>query len=414
MKHYLLLISLIASISTSAQQGDNIFLRTDSIYFYSRSQTSPEPVFTRRTEYFYNSAGVLVSAVSNIGSSPTDIESVIIINYVVNDQNQVTDVFQMRQPSPNASFVNQLKKEVSYNANGQVSEVILFEWLTSNNNWLPETKTIFTYDGENVIQEDILNYNPIAQDFFIGSRVTREFQPNGSYTEVLSYIGWPKEEFPSAKEIITFNDMGQLESVVFGDWDVPTLSWEYYRTLTAEYDAEGNVQLVRSDLENDPITGLPGIYEEYYNYNYDYTLEQCIQPTNNLLQLEANWRKHITRQRLYSDGDFSYLNPQTLEVEAAVQRIVYFNSEVQILSIAEETSESPSVYPNPANEAVYLSFKNPGQVQLELYDMAGQRVQSTLIANNGWLSTAELPNGIYLYKAQQNNVAYTGKLVVQH
>ena len=91
------------------------------------------------------------------------------------------------------------------------------------------------------------------------------------------------------------------------------------------------------------------------------------------------------------------------------------------INSVSSTNVSFSVFPNPANKRITLSFELPQQqtnATLQLYNAVGQLIETNTI--NGYKGTIEknvsaLPNGIYYYTLLVNGViTATNKMVVIH
>jgi len=74
-----------------------------------------------------------------------------------------------------------------------------------------------------------------------------------------------------------------------------------------------------------------------------------------------------------------------------------------------------NIYPNPpVNGELNISLESDNPVDITIYNQAGQEVQ-TLHAEGSQLvkvNTQGLPKGIYVVKATQDNILYTGNLVI--
>jgi hypothetical protein len=75
---------------------------------------------------------------------------------------------------------------------------------------------------------------------------------------------------------------------------------------------------------------------------------------------------------------------------------------------------SLEMYPNPANDVVYLRFSEKPWT-LELFDLQGRLVVSRLFAGEGMISTVDLPAGIYVMQAKTiGGTMCCKKMLVQH
>ena len=70
--------------------------------------------------------------------------------------------------------------------------------------------------------------------------------------------------------------------------------------------------------------------------------------------------------------------------------------EISIRSVMVDQENELEIYPNPANEVVYLSFKKTGEHVVELRDMTGRIIWKGSIDGKGSIETKKLSNGMYL------------------
>jgi len=82
------------------------------------------------------------------------------------------------------------------------------------------------------------------------------------------------------------------------------------------------------------------------------------------------------------------------------------------------TIETPvfSVYPNPATQKIFISWKGqqPGAATLEMYNMQGQRVcTQKLFSQLSLVDIASLPSGIYMVVLKHDAGTYRTKVVVK-
>ena len=95
-------------------------------------------------------------------------------------------------------------------------------------------------------------------------------------------------------------------------------------------------------------------------------------------------------------------------------------SEDAIVSTSEtEADQSISLFPNPANDRINISFKTPMQnVNLSIYNIQGQKIQEQLIENistnqRETLNTTTIPNGIYFLELQSDAGRIVKKITIQ-
>ncbi len=73
------------------------------------------------------------------------------------------------------------------------------------------------------------------------------------------------------------------------------------------------------------------------------------------------------------------------------------------------------VFPNPASDRLYFNFAKSGKVRIEIYDMAGnlQKEASYQSTDAAEIEVNNLSNGLYIYKAFQDDKVGVGKFIKQ-
>jgi len=83
-----------------------------------------------------------------------------------------------------------------------------------------------------------------------------------------------------------------------------------------------------------------------------------------------------------------------------------------ILGLGNNTQETFSVYPNPANDLVAISSKNNGDKNIIVYNVLGKQVINTIL-NGERLDISKLTSGVYILKINQDGNSSTKKLVIR-
>jgi hypothetical protein len=403
--------SVFAQQNNGNREDNDLFLRLDSAYLYFNSAPDGELALMGSNIFVYDNGGRLIQnlfydnipVLSNYEESTTF--TLNAQGHVLSSLNELNDLEQGTQ-TPNYLTENE------YNALGQL---IVSDEFFYDEGWLPVTRIEYTYDSEGrVTSATYSDYDDFGETYELFSISNYSYEDNGGYTSETYYYFGSSEPTSGFQTVVTRNSSGILESVVQNRLDISTDAWILEKSQIPTFDEQGNVIQMKSNVIEDYNTGMQVIELIEFQYDYDYTFDQALMPFNDATALTPDIFDILQPQNLPIQFETRYLTPQTEQLLYLVDRQVLFYNEVEIVNVPEVTNDQLTAYPNPANDVVYLSFKNAGQVQVELFDMAGQRIQAALIANNGVLSTADLPNGIYLYKATQNNHHYTGKLVVRH
>lgn len=91
----------------------------------------------------------------------------------------------------------------------------------------------------------------------------------------------------------------------------------------------------------------------------------------------------------------------------------FLNGNVPILGDNDLIVPTVSLYPNPSNELINISFGEDQLSKLELYDITGKLLfKKELNANTYALNIANYPLGTYLVKVyNQNNASLNKKII---
>lgn len=72
-----------------------------------------------------------------------------------------------------------------------------------------------------------------------------------------------------------------------------------------------------------------------------------------------------------------------------------------------------SIFPNPANETLKISFRDNQKQQIQIYNSIGQIVKEVLIINNEAVNISDLPRGVYFIRLK-NIPSHTQKFIKQN
>ena len=78
-----------------------------------------------------------------------------------------------------------------------------------------------------------------------------------------------------------------------------------------------------------------------------------------------------------------------------------------------DIQQSFTLFPNPADDQLTISYNQEGVYILECYDLSGKLVQSETITNSEQvINISSLNSGMYLYRIKDGNkTIQTGKLI---
>jgi hypothetical protein len=125
---------------------------------------------------------------------------------------------------------------------------------------------------------------------------------------------------------------------------------------------------------------------------------------------DANQQKYRFLHTNIPSGNL-YYRIKEIDIDGAY---VYSNI---VLLHNKNTSGGPTIYPNPANDYIFISAADNGngKTQIYLYDAIGKQLtSSTMNGATHEISTAALPNGTYLLKIVNNGNVTTQKVLIMH
>jgi len=78
-----------------------------------------------------------------------------------------------------------------------------------------------------------------------------------------------------------------------------------------------------------------------------------------------------------------------------------------------ETATDVFLFPNPANEFIYISIENNQPAIVTIFDLNGKNLKTENVNNGCQVNISELPAGVYYVKVKLENNSYVQKLVVE-
>ncbi len=146
------------------------------------------------------------------------------------------------------------------------------------------------------------------------------------------------------------------------------------------------------------------------NYNFDGGPWEQLQPDGNIQHLSVAFRD------IYFglSGGFSHINDPNDPNSGYTQGVFKYIDD--ITSIAGETIDGLSVYPNPASAFVKVNTDGATLKNIAVYDITGKEVLNfnNLSVNNMTINTSDLQKGMYLMKIEDaNNNHQAVKLVIK-
>ena len=212
-----------------------------------------------------------------------------------------------------------------------------------------------------------------------------QFTSQGKYT-----IDFSASTTPIGQEIEPA--IGEIKDFLKGT-DSETLQINFLEDLQCVSIAEDmTVSIEGHELANKTVCN-----ELDYSSTFLYHIEPALTFGSHTLKLEGTIRNVCGTLQLW-ENDIDFIVEDVTNIDDALK------SKIRL-------------YPNPSNETIFIELPEIGseKAQVELYNMEGKQLQSTLILNqkNVEIEVSGYPKGIYWLKIKVGERVWTEKVVVQ-
>jgi len=314
-------------------------------------------------------------------------------------------------------WVGSYKDEYTYDFNGNKTMDIFYSWDTTNNKWLGSIKDEYTYDSNGKMTKDIGYYWNINTNNWIGnSKNETTYDSNGNIILDIGYI-WETNNSKwvgSSKYESTYDSYGNENIFLIFSWDTSNSSWVNSSKFESTYDTNGNETL-------------------YYYYQWDkgnniwfnYSKVEYAYDSNNNMTLYSSYSWDTKNNKWAGNSKHEYIYNNTKDCllsrkdytrniysdnwEISGNGIFYYSLHDVTGTINISTADI-NIFPNPVTNG----FRISGLAELEtiiLSDLNGKVLISKEVANDEFVSTEALPQGIYLVRINTGNGSRVKKLV---
>jgi len=222
----------------------------------------------------------------------------------------------------------------------------------------------------------------------------------------------------------------QTDSALYADFNiyVPTDAEGYFNLMHIFDNVAGDYQWALECYFNGDGTGT--LYAGGDTTSFDYSLDSWVN-VNTYVDLNNDYAALFVAGEMVHEWQFSLQpNGSAGELQLAVMDIFppsaishYYIDDIQFywsetgLNVEENEKYSLTIYPNPANDRVFIENEITEAVNLHIYNAAGQEVLNIAnVYNSGRIEipTNVLINGIYFIQLENKNLSTTQRIIVQH
>lgn len=290
------------------------------------------------------------------------------------------------------------KDSIVYNTSGQIAEIVNHQWILSQ--WGDPTKKVYTYSGNQLTSEIHYKYESGVSNLVPYLKINYSYNSNNEiiqHLEEKSYDGilWENE----AKIDLTYSPSGR--TIVDFIWT--SSGWEPYMKIVEQIDQVSNLTDMEVLYWDLPTQTWIYDYVQAYTYdnNYPYALLVTTLPESQcrhqILTLSNDYFDTYTGQFVQNATGTFYWSDV---VPASAETVYHDIKEI-------------SAYPNPTTEILYFELPESAAPSIvELYNASGQRVISQQLTDNA-LKLTDLPTGFYSYRILQEDMTYSGKVIIE-
>jgi len=327
--------------------------------------------------YTYDIDGKLIEEIFNHWSLTKSI-------YGYNEDGNLS--VRLHYPWDGAIWVIRRMDTYSYDENGNNIERLEQEW--DGENWVNDYKYTYDYDAKNQLIENI-SQGVEDGEFVNSGKSIYSYDENGNNIERLKQE-WDGENWVNTyKYTYDYDTDGNNIEMSIQDWDVA--QWITHFKLTYDYNTDGNK--IEEFLQNWEGENWVNNKKTTYDYNTD---------GNHIESFGQNWEGGQWV------NDYKYIS-----IWEQITTIPEQNINANIFRLSQN-------YPNPFNPSTTIEYDlpNSSDVKIEVYNIAGQKVQTLLNtkmsagSHRVEFNAQNLSSGIYYYRIEAGEFQDVKKMIL--
>lgn len=331
---------------------------------------------------------------------------------------------------------NVMRVDSQYNANNLIISSITYYWDDSEMLWQDISKTVYEYDGANVItktsQGNIFGTSTYSNSSrvlytYSGANNTSETRQNWNAAsnvwvnderDLYEYSGsditlhteqeWENGDWVNEEQTeIVYESPGILSETTVREWNSTLQDWQFDERVTYTYSANLLTEAIGYDFvagawvldhrtqlsyENGWLAQV--LYQERKGdvwQNEDRVLYTYDSNGNNTTSIFEEWEDEEWKAESKIETDYSLVKAFALSSESF-------------------EIENFKIYPNPASHMIHISSVKPIE-KMELYDGLGKKVGSS--SNMKQLNVESLKTGMYMLRVYDKKSSTTKKILIR-
>ena len=148
-----------------------------------------------------------------------------------------------------------------------------------------------------------------------------------------------------------------------------------------------------------------GYYKDEYTYDLAFAISDLILPPFDLIEI---FHLDVIANKPIDWIVYYFSNNTWVE---HMERTYYFSENA--VDVSDLMEAGIKVFPNPATDFIAFDMDNSSATAtIEMFDLQGRKVLYQVV-NDKNISVSHLAKGLYMYKIQNNDRVYNGKIVVE-
>jgi len=339
----------------------------------------------RRNEVIYSKGKVLLNVVYNWDSLSKQWVGEYREEFAYNDNWDELSETRFAWSMVQNQWINQFKAEFNYDSENREIAFNSFEWNKLSNTWISLYKSETSYNSFGNVTLDIsFKWDTISSQWFGYMKNEHLYDTNGNLTLDESF-SWNNNKLVSNERIeYKYNFEGNLEfETHIKNWNESTNYWSFKDEYA--YDNTGNIKISTGYTWNTITQNWDGLLK--YSYYYDEKGNENLVLEYQLDTISNDW---VLKYKTYSY--FPY------------------NTKLQITNA--QKNENIRVYPNPANEILYIKLNEKPLSQGMLYNSSGQLIRNFEIQTGvNSIYIGDLKSGLYYIQIKMKNGDIAKKVI---
>lgn len=359
--------------------------RIASYYYDIISQVSPDLFDFQKELFTYDEYGNCIVKETYERNSPNDTYKLIGKEECTYTDNALPEaIIESELPDGGLELIFLSKKEYTYNELGDVADYHRYRWETQINSWVLWDRGVYIYDENNKLQE-IAN-----QEWY--SNV------EGNWVNI-----W--------KEKYYYNTNGFTELYEYYEWDEQIGDWQIYSKKEHSLDDFGNsIEMIDYEWSEETDTILYGM-KFIVDYDTEFQLTNVYQPYSVIEFIDYF-------MKLYFFNPFKIIEVAVWDQEAnqwlSVYRFRFDYSEPYVRTTVKELAAiSVAMYPNPANNFLWINIGKEGSVESEIFDVTGKLIMKAKVNSFSKIDVSSLKSGMYIISLKFDGHKRSKKFIIK-